>query len=55
MVETIRELTSVVDTRSVYSAHVLTWATIVEAQKSHTVMLDSIKETKGFDAITLQK
>ena len=44
-----------VDNSSVTRQQVLTWTRRVEAQRSKTAMLDSLKETKDFDAIWSQK
>ena len=55
MVEIIFELTSMLDTSSVTSKQVFAWTRRVEAQRMQAAMPDSLKETKDFDAIRLQK
>ena len=49
------ELIPVVETSSVTSEQALAWLRRVEAQRTQTTMLDSLKETKDFDAIRSQK
>ena len=49
--EIIRELTAINDANTVMSNEVLTWAKWVEAQRSQTAMLNSLKENRDFDAI----
>ena len=54
IVEIIMKLISMVNISSVTSVQVLAWAKRVKALRTQTAMLDSLKETKDFDAIGSQ-
>ena len=55
MVKSMREFTSIGDTGLVTIAQVPAWVSRKETQRAQTTMLDSLKETKEFNAIRLPK